>query len=332
MAALLLLFGLVSTISWLDPWIVASAAHHKALFQESLARGGIAGSAAAGFHAVVWVSVVILLRSMLALALVVVVERCFLAHGRREKKNLLLAWTVRGMFFVIAYLMSVVLGRWVDFLPGPLINFADAGSPTGLRMAETLVLATLTLFVIDFFQYWAHRAYHRVPLLWKFHSVHHAPRELDVLHKFQHPVEAFVTWFLVILPVNTLIAGVDFTQLGVLAAFFMVRDDLIHMNARIHFGPLGKWIVDNRYHFIHHSRDPKHFDTNFAAVFPILDRAFGTYHPPVRDRLPETGLDERLPASTLTQYLLANLPVSGSTESGRASRPGPPCPEVHPAA
>lgn len=320
--ALALTVCLASTISWLDPWIVAAAAEQKSGFQEAIGRGGIVGHAEAAMHAAAWVGVVILLRSMLLLGLVVAIERCFLARERREKKNLALAWTVRGLFFVTAYLISIFLGRVVD-LPGPLLNFADASSPTGLIVLETLVLAFLSLFVVDFFQYWAHRAYHRFPLLWKFHAVHHAPRELDVLHKFQHPVEAFTTWFLVIVPVNSIIAGVDANQLGVLAAFFLVLDDLIHMNARIHFGPLGgRIITDNRYHFIHHSRKREHYDKNFAAAFPILDRLFGTYHPPSREGLPETGLNEHLPPSKLSHFLLAKLPADpASADEASARRP-----------
>ena len=30
-------------------------------------------------------------------------------------------------------------------------------------------------------------------------------------------------------------------------------------------------------HLIHHSDNPKHFDCNFAIVFPYWDKLFGTY-------------------------------------------------------
>ena len=33
----------------------------------------------------------------------------------------------------------------------------------------------------DFSQYWVHRAFHRVPLLWRFHAIHHSAEMMDWL-------------------------------------------------------------------------------------------------------------------------------------------------------
>jgi sterol desaturase/sphingolipid hydroxylase (fatty acid hydroxylase superfamily) len=256
---------------------------------------------------------------MLLLALVVLVEAWLAPKGRVMEKRLL-AWSVRAAFLVIGYLIGMALNRYVTFVPGPLLDFAGAASPTGLRMLEMAILLVLSMGAVDFFQYWAHRAYHRFPLLWKFHAVHHAPRNLDVLNKFEHPLEGAVSWFLIALPVNALIAGVDTNQLDILAAFFLVQTHLIHMNAPIHLGPFGQVLVDNRYHFIHHSRDSRHFNTNFAAVFPVMDMLFGTYRRPEGDTLPETGIEGRLQPSRLSHYFLAHLPDERDDAHDRATR------------
>jgi sterol desaturase/sphingolipid hydroxylase (fatty acid hydroxylase superfamily) len=170
----------------------------------------------------------------------------------------------------------MMLGRWIDLPFGPLLDFAGPASSSALRMLEMSLLFLLSLLVADFFQYWVHRGYHRFALLWRFHAVHHAPRHLGVLRNFEHPVEAVFSWFLIAVPANLVIAGVDSSQLDLIAAFFLVQSDLVHTRARIHLGPFGRLLADNRYHFIHHSRDPAHFNTNFAAIFPLLDRLFGT--------------------------------------------------------
>jgi sterol desaturase/sphingolipid hydroxylase (fatty acid hydroxylase superfamily) len=324
-AILLVIVAAGASVAWLDPWIVALAGQQKALLLERAAEGGPLGYAAAGLHAAAWAGLVILLRPMLLLALVVLIES-WLTPDVRAQKDRLLAWTVRGLFFVVGYMLSVVLGRYLSFMPGPLFDFTDAGSPAGLHMLQTALLFLLSMLATDFCQYWAHRAYHRFPLLWKFHAIHHAPRNLDALHKFEHPIEGLTSWFLIALPVNMLIAGVDATQLGMLAAFFLVQTHLVHMNAPVHLGPLRWLLVDNRFHFIHHSRQRRHYDKNFAAVFPLLDRLFGTYCPPEGDTLPATGLDSHLPPSKLSHFLLASLPpdvASGTEPKAPPAQPQP---------
>lgn len=313
-AVLLLVVAAAAGISWLDPWIATVSEAQKAGFDAARAAGGSIGYATAAFHAGLWVGVVILLRPMLLLGLVVLAEAS-LAPPCTEKKNRLLAWAVRAGFLMISYLLSMALARSGGFLPGPLFDAAGPGDPTLLRIGQMAGLFVLTVFVTDFFQYWAHRAYHRFAFLWKFHAVHHAPRELDALHNFVHPVEGAFSWLLVGTPVNLLIAGVDANQLDLLVAFYLVQNHIVHTRARIHFGPLGKWLVDNRYHFIHHSRDRRHFDTNFAALTPFYDRLFGTYCPPQGDTLPATGLDTHLPPSKLSHFLLATLPPDAAARA-----------------
>ena len=48
------------------------------------------------------------------------------------------------------------------------------------------------------------------------------------------------------------------------------------------------------YHRRHHSAEPAHYDSNFAALFPIFDVLAGSYHRP--DGYPATGIPDR-PAS-----------------------------------
>lgn len=304
---LLLIVLLSAAVTWTAPYIAPAAAQQKALLVESFARGGLLDYAQAAMHAAAWIGIVIVFQPMLLLAGVVLIESR-LSGKSEERKNLALAWTVRAAFLIFAYALGLLLARSLPAMPGPLFDFTDAGSPSWLRTAQTAVLLLLTVLATDFFQYWAHRSFHRFGFLWKFHSVHHSPRDLDVLHAFQHPVEAAATWCLVALPLSVMIAGVDASQFSLLAAFFLVQSHLAHTKAPVHLGPLGGLLVDNRFHFIHHSREPRHFDRNFAAIFPVLDRIFGTYCKPEPGPLPPTGLAGRLPPQRLSHYFLAHLP------------------------
>ncbi len=74
---------------------------------------------------------------------------------------------------------------------------------------------------------------------------------------------------------------------------------------------MGAVLCDNRYHFIHHSRDPADFGSNFAVRFPFIDKLFGTYRPP-RSYLPDTGLPDRSPPANIRQYVFASWPPEES--------------------
>ena len=328
-AALLLIVCLSMMALWSAPWIAPLSAQQKALLMERAAEGGIVGYGLAGVHGFAWIGLVVLLRPMAMLALVVLIE-AWLTRGRPRAGDWRLAWTARAAFLVVTHLSDMLLGRFVQMPVRPLFDFAGADPSTLVAAVQMTLLFLLSLFVADFFQYWAHRAYHRFPLLWRFHAVHHAPRDLDVLHKFEHPVEAVFSWFLIAAPANLLIAGTEAHQLSLVAAFFLVRDDIIHTRAPINFGPFGRVLVDNRYHFIHHGRAARHYNCNFAGIFPIIDRLFGTQVKPEPGPLPATGLDDRRPPERLGQYFLASLPRAepgdappAGEAAAAAAEPGP---------
>ena len=59
------------------------------------------------------------------------------------------------------------------------------------------------------------------------------------------------------------------TVIGTIWTFF------IHANVRFRLGPL-EWVVSSpAFHHWHHTND-EHRDRNFAAIFPLFDRLFGT--------------------------------------------------------
>src|SRR5690606_11717342 len=59
----------------------------------------------------------------------------------------------------------------------------------------------LCILVADLAQYWTHRAYHEIPYLWKFHSVHHSAKSMDWLAgSRQHVLEVIATRVLVVAP------------------------------------------------------------------------------------------------------------------------------------
>ena len=91
-------------------------------------------------------------------------------------------WWTDLLFFLGQYLLwsGLVLwllsrfGGWVDGIVPAGFRAAVAGQPWWLQAVEVVLLS-------DFFIYWGHRLQHRVPFLWRFHSIHHSAEHLDWL-------------------------------------------------------------------------------------------------------------------------------------------------------
>src|SRR5204862_1034520 len=85
------------------------------------------------------------------------------------------------------------------------------------------------IFLSDLFIYWGHRLQHRVPFLWRFHSVHHSAEHLDWLAAYrEHPLDTIYTMGLVNLPLY--IVGFPVAMLTYLIAFRGIWAIYIHSN------------------------------------------------------------------------------------------------------
>ena len=159
----------------------------------------------------------------------------------------------------------------LDVVRGFFQNVLDRKGPAhwmdGVGAANALVA--------DLAEYWTHRAYHEMPLLWKFHAVHHSTETLDWLAGSRlHIFEMVTTRVFVLTPLYLL----GFSQ-GVLNIYIVIIGFwgvLIHANVRLPWGPLRSVLVTPDFHHWHHSSDDEAIDKNYATQFAFLDRLFGT--------------------------------------------------------
>ncbi len=186
-----------------------------------------------------------------------------------------------------------------------ILSITEADLPNWLMPASPVVLAVLSLFIFNFSQYWAHRAQHAIPWLWKFHAVHHSVRDMDSMNSFTHPVDS-VVWQMARSTLLVFIV-IDFDMLLWIGGIILIHDRFLHTRSNVNFGVFKDLLVDNRHHFVHHSRDPRDFDKNFSAWFTVWDRVFGTYAPPRDVSLVTTGLDDLRPPQTLWQFFSGRL-------------------------
>ena len=163
------------------------------------------------------------------------------------------------------------LFAWAQLAP---LQGVVRSQPFWLQLIEVLLVTDLT-------QYWVHRAFHRIPLLWRFHEIHHSVQVMDWLAGSRlHLVDVIVTHGLSYIPVYWL--GFGDPAVYAYIAIVSLQATFIHANVRFEFGPL-KWLVATpAFHHWHHSAEREAVDKNFSVHLPIWDWLFGTLYLPQR--------------------------------------------------
>jgi sterol desaturase/sphingolipid hydroxylase (fatty acid hydroxylase superfamily) len=133
--------------------------------------------------------------------------------------------------------------------------------------------------LLDLVQYWIHWSFHRVPLLWRAHRVHHSDPDFDVSTAGRfHPLEELYTQairYAVIFALALPVLGVALAELLSLILNFWA-----HANASLPAWierPLRWVFVTPGFHRIHHSREPADQRENLGQTFAWWDRLFGSY-------------------------------------------------------
>jgi len=142
------------------------------------------------------------------------------------------------------------------------------------EMPFLLQLFSIVL-VADIAQYVMHRLYHEVPVLWRFHSVHHSAKHMDWLAgSRQHILELIVTRTMVLTPIFLL--GYSKQVIDLYVIIVGLQAVFNHANVQLKFGWLKYIIVTPQFHHWHHSSDDAAIDRNYAAHFAFLDYLLGT--------------------------------------------------------
>ncbi len=137
-----------------------------------------------------------------------------------------------------------------------------------------LLLAT---FLVDFVGYWRHRWMHS-KFLWPFHTIHHAPKELDWLTNERfHPINNHISY---LFSLTTLILFFeDPFVYSLCMPFRRAYGMYIHSNVKISYGFLNFVFATPLFHRWHHS-DTEVYNKNYATFFSGIDWVFGTFYLP----------------------------------------------------
>ena len=192
----------------------------------------------------------------------------------------------------------------------------DAASwPLAVQVVAAVVLGDLLVYA------W-HRACHAVPLLWRFHAVHHTTESLDWLaaHR-EHPLDGVTTQLAQNLPAMAL--GLSLGEVGALVVVRGMWGAFIHANVALDVGWLRFVMGAPALHHHHHARDAARV-ANFANLAPWIDVVFGTYARPTGPERYALGVPEAAPRGYVALLLWpfrsgAYVPAAKAVRAARRS-------------
>ena len=145
--------------------------------------------------------------------------------------------------------------------------------------------AVLGFLLLDFIIYAQHVVFHKVPLLWRLHRMHHADLDIDVSTGLRfHPIEILLSMLIKIAAVA--LFGIPALAVLVFEVVLNATAMFNHSNAVM---PLWLdrivrlFVVTPDMHRVHHSVIRLETDSNYGFNLPWWDRLFGTYRPQPRE-------------------------------------------------
>ncbi len=137
------------------------------------------------------------------------------------------------------------------------------------------VALAFCFLAVDFFYYLQHRVSHRVNILWGAHIVHHQSENFNFSVAFRQSAIGSVFTFIFDLPLALL--GLDPWYFGLFMGINLLYQFLIHTETVDKLGFLEIFMNTPSHHRVHHGRDPKYIDKNYAGMFIVWDRWLGTF-------------------------------------------------------
>ena len=243
-----------------------------------------------------------------------------LATGRAKRlrhavRNIIVAVLNTILLTLLFGAATVGVATWGTEHDFGLLNWLDV--PWPWRLLPAIVL-------LDGWLYAWHRLNHRIPLLWRFHRMHHADREMDVttatrFHLGEHLGAAILRLGLIPL------FGVSVVEILVFETLVVANTMLHHANVSV--GPLDRplrsLVVTPRMHQIHHSRYRPETDSNYSVLFSFWDRLFRSYRMRTGNELVELGLNDFDEDRWQTVAGMLKTPFAPSGGDGTTKTPQP---------
>lgn len=152
----------------------------------------------------------------------------------------------------------------------------------------------VVIFLDDFLYYVFHRSAHRVRWFWASHVIHHSSQHYNLSTALRQTWTGFISLsFIFRLPL--FLIGFPPEMVFFIVGINLVYQFWIHTEA---IGKMPRWFeaVMNTpsHHRVHHGTNPRYLDKNYAGMFIIWDRMFGTFEPEHDDERIHYGIVKNL--------------------------------------
>ena len=151
--------------------------------------------------------------------------------------------------------------------------------------------AFVLCFILDDLRfYWSHRIQHRSRWFWAAHVVHHSSEFYNFSTALRQPWTGQITG-LVLLALPLAYVGFHPAMIAFSASLNLFYQFFLHTES---VGRLPAWFeaVFNTpsHHRVHHARNPRYLDANYAGTLIVWDKLFGTFVPELDRDKPVFGL------------------------------------------
>ena len=163
------------------------------------------------------------------------------------------------------------------------VGFAALAQDRGWGLLNLIAIPNWLAIAIAFFALdlaiWAqHVAFHKVPLFWRFHRMHHSDTAFDATTGVRfHPGEIALSMAYKL----ALVAALGAPPPAVLLFEVVLNATSMITHGNVTLGrldPLVRWLfVTPDMHRVHHSAQRVETDSNYGFNFSLWDRLFGTY-------------------------------------------------------
>lgn len=165
----------------------------------------------------------------------------------------------------------ILISDWCKTNAFGLVYWFNAG------IAGTIIISFL---VLDFFGGWlVHITEHKVPLLWRFHVIHHADNNVDVTSGLRHhPGESVLRGIFFFMGI--LLSGAPMYAVMIFQTILVFATAFTHANISLPKNIdrlLSYVLVSPNMHKVHHHWKQPFTDSNYGAVLSVWDRLLGTF-------------------------------------------------------
>jgi sterol desaturase/sphingolipid hydroxylase (fatty acid hydroxylase superfamily) len=228
------------------------------------------------------------------------------AAGSRERGRRAANLVLMAIVFLLNWLLSSVAAV-------AALTLRPAGLMAQLRWPLWAQIV-IGFVAIDFsVGYLSHRTLHALPLMWRFHRIHHSDPFVDATTTYRtHPIETVWRFLFTIVPIWLL--GIPAQAVLIQRLVQSTNGILEHSNVRL-WAPLDRalslfWVTPN-VHKIHHSREVSETNSNYGNVLSLYDRLLGTYTPSERAYSVVYGLTDVDPVDAANLPRLLSSPFDG---------------------